>query len=365
MSFDYVIVAEHGLDMDALAFARVIKSDPSIHHARLILVASGREDADAGARSGYSAVLPAPVDRTMLFSALHLSRPDAAPGDPSVGDIVEKYRQRQAGRRKLRVLVAEDNLTNQMVIAKILERAGHEVVLVSNGEQALEELKSRPFDVTLMDLHMPVMGGIEAAKLYRFMDRASPRMPIVALTADVTEEARAECEDAGMEACLTKPIDTRRLFELLDELVPAGTPQAREAVDNAAGEEPGTAEPGNGECIDTRVLRELSELGGNGDFVVRLVWTFLKGAREKIRELERAVSSGDLEGARRAAHALKGNSGQIGAFALMRACDRFSGIGKPELDRYGRSYCEAVQEEFSRARAALNRQLQGRDSAVS
>jgi two-component system sensor histidine kinase RpfC len=365
MSFDYVIVAEHGLDMDALAFARVIKSDPSIHHARLILVASGREDADAGARSGYSAVLPAPVDRTMLFSALHLSRPDAAPGDPSVGDIVEKYRQRQAGRRKLRVLVAEDNLTNQMVIAKILERAGHEVVLVSNGEQALEELKSRPFDVTLMDLHMPVMGGIEAAKLYRFMDRASPRMPIVALTADVTEEARAECEDAGMEACLTKPIDTRRLFELLDELVPAGTPQAREAVDNPAGEEPGTAEPGNGECIDTRVLRELSELGGNGDFVVRLVWTFLKGAREKIRELERAVSSGDLEGARRAAHALKGNSGQIGAFALMRACDRFSGIGKPELDRYGRSYCEAVQEEFSRARAALNRQLQGRDSAVS
>jgi HPt (histidine-containing phosphotransfer) domain-containing protein len=167
-----------------------------------------------------------------------------------------------------------------------------------------------------------------------------------------------------MEACLTKPIDTRRLFELFDELVPAGTPPARGATDDA-GEEPGTAEPKNGECLDVRVLRELSELGGNSDFVVRLVWTFLKGAREKIRELERAVSSGDLEGARRAAHALKGNSGQIGAFALMRACDRFSGIGATELGRNGRNYCNAVQEEFSRARAALNRQLQGRDSAVS
>jgi two-component system sensor histidine kinase RpfC len=364
MAFDYVIVAEHGLDMDALAFARVVKSDPTIHHARLILVTDGREDADAVAKSGYSAVLPAPVDRTILFSALHLSRPDAATAGPAVGNIVERYRQRQAGRRKLRVLVAEDNRTNQMVIAKILERAGHEVVLVSNGEQALEELKSRPFDVTLMDLHMPVMGGIEAAKLYRFMNRASPRMPIVALTADATPEARAECEDAGMEACLTKPIDTRRLFELFDELVPAGTPPARGATDDA-GEEPGTAEPENGECLDVRVLRELSELGGNSDFVVRLVWTFLKGAREKIRELERAVSSGDLEGARRAAHALKGNSGQIGAFALMRACDRFSGIGATELGRNGRNYCNAVQEEFSRARAALNRQLQGRDSAVS
>ena len=365
MSFDYVIVAEHGLDMDALAFARLVKSDPAIHHARLILVTDGRADADAISRSGYSAVLPAPADRTLLFSALHLSRPDAATGDPSVGDIVEKYRQRQAGRRKLRVLVAEDNRTNQMVIAKILERAGHEVVLVSNGEQALEELKSRSFDITLMDLHMPVMGGIEAAKLYRFMNRASPRMPIVALTADATQEARADCEDAGMEACLTKPIDTRRLFDLFDELVPGSAPQSGGAADDAPGEEPAAAEPEDGEVIDARVLRELSELGGSGDFVVRLVWTFLNGAREKIRDLEKAVSCGDLEGARKAAHALKGNSGQIGAFALMRACDRFSGIDATDLEKNGREYCDAVQEEFSRARTALNRRFQGREPAVS
>jgi len=363
--FDYVIVAEQRLDMDALAFARLVKSDPAIHHTRLILVTGGREDTDAVARSGYSAVLPLPVDRTMLFSALHLSRPDAAAGDPSVGNIVEKHRQRQTGRRKLHVLVAEDNRTNQMVIAKILERAGHEVVLASNGEQALEELKSRPFDVTLMDLHMPVMGGIEAAKLYRFMNRASPRMPIVALTADATLEARAECEDAGMDACLTKPIDTRRLFELFDDLVPGSDSPVRPAAPDAQGETPVAAGPESGECLDPRVLRELSELGGSGDFVDRLVWTFLKGSREKIRELEKAVSCGDLEGARRAAHALKGNSGQLGAFALMRACDRFSGIGAPELDRNGRMYCEAVQEEFSRARAALNRLVQVRDSAVS
>jgi two-component system sensor histidine kinase RpfC len=317
------------------------------------------------AESGETAIAPVPVDRTMLFSAFHLSRPDASAGDPSVGNIVEKYRQRKAGRRKLRVLVAEDNRTNQMVIAKILERAGHEVALAANGEQALEELKSRPFDITLMDLHMPVMGGIEAAKLYRFMNRASRRMPIVALTADATQEAQADCEDAGMEACLTKPIDTRRLFDLFDELVPGGTPPASGAADTAPAEEPEAAEPESGECLDTRVLRELSELGGSGDFVVRLVWTFLKGAREKIRELEKAVSEGDVEGARRAAHALKGNSGQIGAFALMRACDRFSGTGAPELERRGRDYCEAVREEFARASTALNRRFPVREPAVS
>jgi two-component system sensor histidine kinase RpfC len=363
--FEYVLVAERNLDMDPIAFVRAIKSDPTIHHTRVILIAEGREDADAIARSGYSAVLPSPVDRTLLFSALHLSRPDAAPGDSTVADIIRKYRERQAGGRKLRVLVAEDNRTNQMVIAKILERAGHEVVLAADGERAIEELKSHTFDITLMDLHMPVMGGIEAAKLFRFMHRSPPRMPIVALTADATPEARAECMDAGMDACLTKPVDTRELFELFDRLVPGSAPQPRGAEDAAPKDARRAGDADREESVDPRVLRELSELGGGGDFVVRLVWTFLKGAREKVRELDRAVSEGDVEGARKVAHALKGNSGQIGAYALMRACDRFSGISAAELERNGRTYCEEVREEFARARASLNRQMEGRDSAVS
>src|SRR5512134_142210 len=92
MPFDYVLVAERTLDMDPLAFVRAVKSDPTIHHTRLILVTDGREDTDGFARSGYSAVLPAPVDRTILFNALHLSRPDATAGDSTVADIIRKYR---------------------------------------------------------------------------------------------------------------------------------------------------------------------------------------------------------------------------------------------------------------------------------
>ena len=365
MPFDFIVVAEQGLDMDMLEFARAVKSDPTIHHVQLVLVTGGREGAETFAKSGYSAVVPSPVDRAILFNALHFSRPDAA--DSSVSNIVDRYRQRHAGGRKLRVLVAEDNLTNQMVIAKILERAGHEVTLAGDGEQALEALKSRAFDITLMDLHMPVMGGVEATKLYRFMYRDSPRMPIVALTADATPEAVAECREAGMEACLTKPIDTQKLFELFDELVPGGVPAPR-----GAGDAPPAAEPAEKTraqeiqaSLDPRVLQELTELGGNGDFVVRLAWTFLKGAKERLRDLEKAVGEDDVEGARKAAHALKGNSGQIGAFGLMRACDRFSGIGAPEFARVGGQYLDEVREELSRARVALDQYLQRRDSAVS
>ena len=142
-------------------------------------------------------------------------------------------------------------------------------------------------------------------------------MPIVALTADVTAEAKAECEQAGMEAILTKPIDARRLFELLDELFPGCLPGVQEPGqrDREPAEEApldGEAETGTGD-FDPKVARRAGGAFRRTSSWCVLVWTFLNGSREKIRELEQAVAEGDPERARNAAHALRGNSGQIGA----------------------------------------------------
>jgi two-component system sensor histidine kinase RpfC len=368
--FDFVLAVSDGMDMDMAGFARAVRSDSTIQESRLILV-TGREDGEEPvAVDGYSAALPTPVDKRMLFNALHFSR-TGTPGDvPSMGNLAEKYRKKSGGGRKLRILVAEDNRTNQMVIGKILERAGHGFRIVANGEEVLDAMKEETFDIALLDLHMPVMGGVEAAKLSRFMSPGSPRMPIVALTADATAEARAECEAAGMDACLTKPIDTRKLFDLIETLVPGGGAVRRSPEEGAPGpaEETATAMPKDPEeppCLDPRYLQELSDLGGNSDFVVRLAWTFLKGSKEKVRGLERAVADRDLEKARELAHALKGNSGQIGALALMRACELFSGISAGELERSGEAYLEEVKEGLSRARTALDEYLGTRNSAVS
>jgi len=366
--FDFIIVVREGLDIDAVGFARAVRSDSTIQESRFILVTRGEDGADPAAPNVYSAALPAPVDKRMLFNALHYSRAGTPADDPSVDSLAEKYRRKKASGRKLRVLVAEDNRTNQMVIGKILERAGHDFKIVANGEEFLDALKGQAFDIALLDLHMPVMGGVEAAKLSRFMETGSSRMPIVALTADATPEARAECAEAGMDACLTKPIDTRKLFDLFETLVPGGAvrmgpeavaPEGRETLSSPSGE------PEELPCLDPRYLKELSDLGGNSDFVVRLAWTFLKGSKDKVRGLERAVAERDVEKARELAHALKGNSGQIGALALMRACERFSGIAAGELERDGEAYLEAVKEELSRARAALDEYLGSRNSAVS
>src|SRR5659263_337924 len=260
--FDFVLAVREGLDMDTAGFARAVRSDSTIHESRLILVTRGEDGGEPVAAEGYSAALPAPADKRMLFNALHFSRAGSPTDEPPVDSLAEKYRRKNAGGRKLRVLVAEDNRTNQMVIEKILERAGHDFRSVANGEEFLDVLKEQTFDIALLDLHMPVMGGVEAAKLARFLSPGSPRMPIVALTADATEEARAECEEAGMNACLTKPIDTRKLFDLFEALLPAGTPVRRNPED-ATPEVEGTGASAHGDpeeppCLDPRYLQELS-----------------------------------------------------------------------------------------------------------
>ena len=365
--FDFVLAVREALDMDTVEFARAVRSDSTIQESRLILVTGGEDGVDPVAADGYSAALASPADKRMLFNALHYSNAGTPADESPVDSLTEKYRRMNAGGRKLRVLVAEDNRTNQMVIGKILERAGHNFKIVANGEEFLDVLKEESFDIALLDLHMPVMGGVEAAKLSRFLSPGSSRMPIVALTADATPEARAECEEAGMDACLTKPIDTRKLFDLFEALIPAGVPVRRnpEGASPEAKEEAAPEGPEDPPCLDPRYLQELSDLGGNSDFVVRLAWTFLKGSKEKVRGLERAVADRDVEKARELAHALKGNSGQIGALSLMRACERFSGIALGEMERDGGTYLEEVKEELSRARTALDEYLGTRNSAVS
>src|SRR5512135_25526 len=238
--FDFILTVREGLDMDTTGFARAVRADSTIHKSCLILVTREEDGGEHVSAEEYCAALSAPVDRRMLFNALHFSHTGTLEVDPSVGSLAEKYRRKRVGGRKLRVLVAEDNRTNQMVIGKILERAGHDFKIVANGEEVLDVLKEETFDIALFDLHMPVMGGVEAAKLSRFMSPGSPRMPIVALTADATPEARAECDEAGMDACLTKPIDTEKLFDLFETLVPNGgavrrsseetTPESAETV---------------------------------------------------------------------------------------------------------------------------------------
>ena len=125
--------------------------------------------------------------------------------------------------RSLRVLLAEDNVVNQRVAQRLIERRGHAVTVANNGREAVEIFQQAPFDVVLMDVQMPEMDGLSATAAIRELQRASgARVPIIAVTAHAMVGDRERCLSAGMDGYVSKPIDAAKLFEAIDTLVAVG-----------------------------------------------------------------------------------------------------------------------------------------------
>lgn len=251
----------------------------------------------------------------------------------------------------LRILIAEDNRTNQKVISKVLERAGHSVHVVDNGEQALDALEAESFDLVLMDVNMPVMGGLEAVKLYRFSALGAPRVPIIALTADATQETAQLCQETGMDDCLTKPIEPDRLLQAIARHVPASAAlPAREAITDIT-DHPRFRQAGNA-AIDTVVLADLESLGGGG-FVIELIDAFLADSAELVEEMTAAARAGDSSAFRGQAHALRSAAANIGAKGLFELCLSWRLIRAQQLDKDAEQLALRLHSELERVRASL------------
>ncbi len=354
--FHMAIVVAHRLDMDPLELAAALKSVNLIASTQLILAADdGREpDREALAQRGYGAVLRAPIDKTMLFNAVHVAQPELA-GEPGIASFASHYQKKLDRGRKLRILVAEDNEINRKVIGRILERAGHAARIVEDGESALDALEQQRFDVVLMDLQMPVMGGLEAAKIYRLAHPQGPRVPIVALTADATPEAARACAEAGMDACVTKPIDSRKLLEMIGALA-AGAHHTAEDVPAPGAPSPPAEAPATTAderpALDPSIIDDLRAIGGSG-FLDKLAGIFVEAGEGKIRDMEKAVAGRNYGLFRDVAHAMKGSAGQIGALPLMEACDECARLGPAALDEQAPALLARIRQEFGRARSAL------------
>jgi CheY-like chemotaxis protein len=158
-----------------------------------------------------------PVDAEELKSAIsqHIESPDANGQRNACLPSA-----RQISVLPLKILLAEDNVINQKLASALLGKAGHEVVMVENGRDAVSECEKGPFDVVLMDVQMPLMDGFEAtACIRKLSDRRKSETPIIALTAHALPGYREKCLKAGMNGYLTKPIDPAKLMKLLDGVV--------------------------------------------------------------------------------------------------------------------------------------------------
>jgi two-component system sensor histidine kinase RpfC len=314
-------------------------------------------------RSRFVTTLVEPADPAKLAAALRIARGNMASHRP------EEFRSMEIVPTgcSLSILVAEDKRTNQIVIAKILDRAGHRVTLVDNGEAALDMLEMQEFDLVLMDVNMPVMNGIEATKLYRFAALGRPHVPVVALTADATEEVARRCEEAGMDACITKPIEPNRLLEIIATLVPDEGKPAQEMRSSAEIASYPTAQPRlratATSAVDVQTLNALEELGGK-DFVDELASQFIKDGSDVLDALAEAAALGDLQAFREQLHALRSAAANIGARGIYEMCLGWRHIAPEDFAIRGEAHLKKLNDEFERVRMALRGRLSGHTEAA-
>jgi len=328
----------------------------------LLSSAPATTEAERPAERLFNIILPPAPDREALKAAVRLAlagvpRHEASREETAPATV-------QAAQPQLRILVADDNRTNQKVIAKILERSGHAVTVTEDGEAALDALERNPFDVVLMDVNMPRLDGLEATKLYRMAELGGPRRPIIALTADATPEMVERCAQAGMDACVTKPIEPKRLLESIAALVTkpersAAHPERDGVEEAAASSVTDIASHPQFKVVmlpvlDGAMLQELDRLGG-AEFVTDLVEGFLEDAAKTLRELEAAAAARDVGLFRAKAHAVCSGAANIGARRINELCRPWSGIRALELSERGSAHLAQLAEELGRLRQHLAR----------
>ena len=283
--------------MDGFTLASRIIRNRTFRATKIIMLTSASRPGDAARcrKLGVAAHLTKPVKQSELFNIVL--------GILTGGRISKTRMPISLGKasRRLRILVAEDNAVNQELVKLLLKQRGHDVKIAENGKDALQLYQKQRFDAVIMDVQMPVMGGHEAARAIRELERtAGGHVPIVAVTAHAMESDRQKALESGMDAHLPKPIHALDLYNTVEKLAGIHAPVTMHtaALDGVFG--------------DRRLAR-------------KMVRAFLQDCPRMLTAIRRAVRAGNPEAIRVAAHALKGASGNWGpngAFEAAQALER-------------------------------------------
>jgi PAS domain S-box-containing protein len=332
-------------EMDGLTLAHEIRRYRDADALPLVMISSlGRRADDREARGEFTAILTKPIKASQLYEAVA-----AAVGASTRG----AQRTREAGaegiprtRAQLRVLLAEDNAVNRQLALRMLGTLGYQADVAVNGLEALEALRRRPYDVVLMDVEMPEMDGLEAARRIHREWPGDARPRIVAMTANAMQGDREICLAAGMDDYLSKPIHLDELADALRRCDPGGAirPQTAQPASPSAREDG---------VLDPEALEQLHARAGDRDFVVELVDTFLREGPALVETLRGALRDADAQQLRRAAHTLKSNAQVFGARGLAALCQEVEAMARVGVLVDVAELVARIDAEYARVADAL------------
>ncbi len=337
--YDIAILDMQMPEMDGEILGRKVKMDPDLKKTILVLLTSmgERGDMERFRKIGFSAYLTKPVKPSDLHNCLITLAGMKHPkynGAPF--EMVTQYSISENLKQRVRILLAEDDVTNQKVAVNILKKSGYRTHVVNSGKEALEAVKAASYDLVLMDVQMPEMDGLKATTRIRKLENdgawkrhgkimesvtshspgkehlAAKRLPIIAMTAHAMEGDREKCFEAGMDDYMTKPINPQIMLEKIETWI---------LQNMSAGEEKYIDSPVN---IDEALGRAMNDI----DFLKMLFNGFLEKLPGQIKSMGVAIENNDKEDLIRLAHKLKGSAANLSASYLSQTAADLEKIGR-------------------------------------
>jgi len=305
--FDLVLSDVHMPDMDGFELAEKLTVGDEYGDGKIILITSAARsgDSDRVKKLGLAGYLLKPILPSELLDALRR----VLAGAPAEAQVGQGEVVGPAAPGGANVLLAEDNKVNQILAVALLQKQGHSVTVAENGREALHQFERRDFDLVLMDVQMPEIDGIEAAKRIRKIESGSTRhIPIIAMTAHGMTGDRERCLEAGMDDYVSKPIDPAELMSKVNKAL--------------------------GHFEDFDRARALEMVGGDTAVFVEIAKIFIDQAPERVGVIRRALAEGDMHAVRRGAHSLKGSSASLAFQRVLDLSARVevaAGDGNPSL----------------------------------
>ncbi len=334
---------------DGLQLGRQIVSESELHGISLVLMTPlGRECEPSSIKQmGFAGSLSKPVWESSLREALALSLRGRGREDSAL-EIAAPLLAVSSTTSYARILVVEDNLTNQQVALAILQKLGCRAEAVGNGEEALAALRQTEYDLVLMDCQMPVMDGFEAARRIRLPAGGvrNPAIPVIAVTAHAMTGDRERCLAAEMNDYISKPIEPARVAEMLSKWI--RRPQSPENV-GAIVSQP---QSGSGAIFDSQKL--VARLSGDMDLARKIVAGFLGDAPGQLQKLRLAIQQADVNGIRSQAHLLKGAADTVSALALRDlSMEILRAVADADLSRVA-SLAPGLEEQFEKLKTTVS-----------
>ena len=358
--FDVALLDAQMPEMGGKDLAEAIKLDPELACTQLVLMTVFGSPGEPGClqEMGFDAWCAKPLKASKLYNVLRRLT-EGAPGGRAGGGPVHApdssgiWPGQPTLAPPLHVLLAEDNVVNQKVAILVLQKFGCSIQTVANGREAVEAFEREPFDVAFMDCQMPVMSGFEATQTIRKLEseRRSPRLPIIALTANAMQGDKERCLRSGMDDYLSKPVRQEELQEVLDRW---GRRRDRESR-AYSGELEKSVDERQSHSLDMETIAVLKELGGDDDpeLFNEIVDLFLEDTPTRLRALQAAAAEGDARAVEETAHALKSSCGNLGALLLADLCRELETRGRSRELGAVPSLVERSSTEFQNVAAAL------------